>query len=73
MDMFIVCVNNEENMLNLCDAQRKKLGLLSYAGNEGPDQTAHLRSLIWAFDVRKQNHCIVWNISTNKENPDQTA
>ena len=28
--------------------------LMPYADNEGPDQTAHLRSLIWAFIVRVQ-------------------
>ena len=29
-----------------------KIDLILYANNEGPDQPAHLRRLIWAFDVR---------------------
>ena len=33
-------------------AQCKKMALISYANREGPDQTAHLRSLIRAFSVR---------------------
>ena len=36
---------------------------MAYAENEGPDQTAHLRSLIWAFVTRFQNqyrgYCII--------------
>ena len=38
--------------------------------NEGPDQTAHLRSLIRAFVVYLQ---ILRNISTNTENLAQTG
>ena len=32
--------------------QHEKMALIAYADNEGPDQTAHSRSLIWAFVVR---------------------
>ena len=36
--------------------------LMSYAGDKGPDQTAHARSLIRAFVVRTQitRHCIIY-------------
>ena len=40
-----------------------------FTGNEGPDQTAHLRSLIWSFVARFQNHRILPSISTDKESP----
>ena len=36
--------------------------LRAYADSEGPDQTAHPRSLIRAFTVRKQNHSILQNV-----------
>ena len=38
-----------------------KTCLWVYADSEGPDQPAHLRSLIRAFTVRKQNHWILQN------------
>ena len=37
------------------DAQRQKRAHMSHKGNEGPDQTAHLRSLVWAYVARSQN------------------
>ena len=43
---------NEEGL------RHAKTCLRAYADNEGPDQTAHLRSLIKAFAARKQNHLI---------------
>ena len=33
------------------------------ADSAGPDQTAHPRSLIRAFTVRKQNHWVLQNVS----------
>ena len=30
----------------------------AYTDSEGPDQTAHRRSLIWVFAVRLQNCCV---------------
>ena len=43
----------------------------AYADSEGPDQTVHLRSLIWAFVVRKQNP-ILKNVSVKSKYPDET-
>ena len=34
----------------------------AYADSEGPDQTAHPRSLIRAFPVRWENHWILQNV-----------
>ena len=34
--------------------------LRAYSDSEGPDQTAHPRSLIWGFAVRRQNHLILY-------------
>ena len=39
-----------------------KACLRANADSEGPDQTAHPRSLIRAFTVRLQNHWILENI-----------
>ena len=45
---------------------------MPYVGNEGPDQPAHSRRLIRAFDARFQNHKLLRNRS-NREGPDDTA
>ena len=42
-----------------CGPRLAKTRLRAYADNEGPDQTAHLRSLIRALAVRLQNHWIL--------------
>ena len=42
---------NPANMTR-CVPRHTKTYLRAYAGSEGPDQTAYLRSLIWAFVVR---------------------
>ena len=55
------------------NAQCQKTALMPYAGKEGPDQTARLRSLIWAFVARLQHPWILWTISTSREYPDHTA
>ena len=46
---------------------------MPYSGNEGPDQTAHLRSLIRAFDTRLKNQWILYSMSTNRICSDQIA
>ena len=43
----------------LYDAQCRKRALMQFVDNAGPDQPAHLRSLIWAFVVRLQNQWIL--------------
>ena len=50
-----------------------KTYLRTYADSEGPYQTAHTRSLIRAFAVRKQNHWIQQNSSMENKCPDETA
>ena len=40
---------------------------------EGPDQPAHLRRLILAFAVRKQNHWILYDVKIENKYPDETA
>ena len=47
------------HMYALDGARVVKVALTSCAGNEDPDQTAHLRSLIWAFIARLQNQWIL--------------
>ena len=39
----------------ISDTKRKKKALVSNVGSEGPDQTAHSRSLIRAFAARSFN------------------
>ena len=46
---------------------------MPWSGNEGPDQTAHSRSLIRAFISRLQCHLILMNISTNREGSGETT
>ena len=55
------------------EAKRRKRTFTPPAGNEGPDQTAYLRSLIRAFFARLQNLWILQNISTNREGPEQNV
>ena len=45
------------------NAQRWKRDLFSYAGMDGPDQTAHAHILIKAFFAYDQNHWILYAIS----------
>ena len=40
-----------------------KMCLWAYADSEGPDQPAHLRRLIRAFAVHRQNHWLLYNVS----------
>ena len=42
--------------LSLYGSSHGKTCLRAYADSEGPDQTAHPRSLIRAFAVRLKNH-----------------
>ena len=42
-----------------CAKRKDAFGHLAFANNEGPDQPAHLRRLIWAFAVRLQNHWLL--------------
>ena len=49
-----------------------KMCLRVDAENEGPDQSAHPRSLIRAFAVRKQNHWILYNVSMERKCLDET-
>ena len=46
---------------------------MQFADNEGPDQPAHLRRLIWAFVVHLQDEWILYYMSTIRECPDQSA
>ena len=46
--------------------------LRAYADSKGPDQTAHLRSLIRAFAVRKENHLMLKNVSMVSKCPNET-
>ena len=55
------------NMITTFDTQRMKRALMSNAGNECPDQTARMRSLIRTFVARLQTQRILLNISTNWE------
>ena len=50
-DMYSICKTR--------DPQGTKRALMPYAGNEGPDQTAHSRSLIWVFVVRLESMATV--------------
>ena len=59
--------------LTLFVEQREKNAFIAYAVNEGPDQTAHARSLIRAFVARCENHWIVQNISAKRGCPDETG
>ena len=43
-------------------SRHAKTCLRACADSEGPDQTAHSRSLIWAFPVHKPNHWILQNL-----------
>ena len=54
---------------------KKKWVIISHADSKGPDQTAHLRSLIKAFAVSIQNKLDMLRriISLNKEGPGQTV
>ena len=45
-----------ENSIFYFSSDMLKFDLGTNADSEGPDQTAHPRSLIWAFTVRLQNH-----------------
>ena len=54
----------EENMIVMF--QPKKMAFRPLADNKGQDQTAHLRSLIWAFVARLQNLWAMYNILTKK-------
>ena len=57
----------------LGSAQRKCV-LKADADREGPDQTAHMRSLIRAFSVRLQNHSLLTIERTDKrEGLDETV
>ena len=54
-----------------CDMSREKVP--SVDGN-GPDKTAHLRSLIWAFAVRLQNRIclsILFIVSMKNQDPNE--
>ena len=53
-------------------AAQAKTCILAYADSEGPDQTAHPRSLIWAFAVRKHNPWMLKNVSMETKYPDET-
>ena len=46
-----------------------KTCLPAYANSQGPDQPAHLRSLIKAFIVRGQNHWILQNVWIESKGP----
>ena len=48
--------------MNLAISNGSRKRLRESADSECPDQTAHLRSLIRAFTVRKQNHWILHNL-----------
>ena len=47
--------------------KRKKNGFMPYVDNEGPDQTAHARSLIRTFVARLQAQWILCNTLTSVE------
>ena len=49
-----------------------KMCLRADAESEGLDQSAHPRSLIRAFTVRKQNHWILYNVSMERKCLDET-
>ena len=51
---------------------KEKYAVGAYADSEGPDQTAHLRSLIWAFADRLQNRWILQDISVHSKGPYRT-
>ena len=44
---------------NKVSSAMQKCTFGTYADSEGPDQTAHPRSLVWAFTVHFQNHWIL--------------
>ena len=44
----------------------------AYADSAGPNQPVHLHSLIRAFAVCKQDHCIIQNVSLGSKGPDET-
>ena len=50
-----------------------KTCLRAYADSEGPDQTAHPRSLIRTFTVRLYNRWVLYNIARYSKIPDQTV
>ena len=61
LDLLLHC--NLQRIYLLCDIYGiDQLGCVmrkrSDADSEGPEQTAHARSLIWAFAIRKQNNRI---------------
>ena len=49
------------------NAQCIKKALMQFTDNEGRDQPAHSRRLIWAVVVRLQNQWILSNMLTNRE------
>ena len=56
----------------LCGLRHAKKCLRACSESKDPDQTAHLRSLIRAFAVRKQNLWILKNVSMESKCPDET-
>ena len=49
------------------------MALMPYANSEGPDQTAHAHSLIWAFPVRRYIIQYPMIPLESDECPDRTA
>ena len=47
--------------------------LWAYTDREGPDQTAHPRSLIKALAVHKEKHLILKNVSMESKCPDNIS
>ena len=64
-------ISHDEAQFYITDVQRRKRTLKPSAGNEVPDQTAHLRSLIRDFVAQLKN--LLQNISINREGPDQNV